>query len=314
MTNQTIVFDDVSKFYGEVLGVNRVHLEIHSGITSLVGPNGSGKTTLMNLMTGLIQPTQGQIHILGHEPNDAENLFKKVAYCTQYDSFPRGMTGYQFVYTFLQLHGLTDAECERRTKEAIHKVGLTDAAHRKIDAYSKGMRQRIKLAQAMAHDPQVLILDEPLNGLDPMARAEVIELFRSIADQELFVIISSHILHEVDMISDQVIMVNQGYVIAEGQIHDVRTEMDEHPIQFKIRCPEARQLAMKLLQMEHVVEIALHPDGNGVSLRSKDSEVFYRDFNALMSEADYQVESMGPSDEDVNAVYEYLIGNSGGAA
>ena len=312
MSHDTIVFENVSKFYGEVLGVNKVDLQIHPGITSLVGPNGSGKTTLMNLMTGLIKPTQGSISLLGMDPFDSENVFPKVAYCTQFDSFPRGMTGFQFIFTFLQLHGMPDHECKERANKVIKRVNLEDAAHRKIDAYSKGMRQRIKLAQALAHDPSVLILDEPLNGLDPMARSETIALFRLFADQNMHVIISSHILHEVDMISDQVILVNQGYVIAEGQIHKVRNEMDEHPIQFKIRTSQARELGKAMLEYEHIVEITMHRDRMGFSLRSLDAEAFYRDFNATIVKSRFPIDAMEPSDEDVNAVYEYLIGTSGG--
>jgi len=313
MSNNSIIFDNVSKFYGEVLGINKVNLTIEPGITSLVGPNGSGKSTLMNLMTGLIQPTQGSISILGMDPMDTEELFSKVAYCTQFDSFPRGMTGYQFIYTFLQLQGRNDKSCQKTAEKAIERVGLTDAMHRKVDAYSKGMRQRIKLAQALAHDPQVLILDEPLNGLDPMARAETIGLFREFAEQGLHVIISSHILHEVDMISDQVILINQGYIIAEGQIHDVRNEMEDHPVQFSIITPFAREIASELLKFDHIVEIAIHKNKGGLTLRSLEADLFYKDFNRLMSDSDYTIETMEPSDEDVNAVYEYLIGNTGGA-
>jgi ABC-2 type transport system ATP-binding protein len=166
-----IVFEDVSKFYGEILGVNRVNLTIMPGITSLVGPNGSGKTTLMNLMTGLIQPTRGRISILGISPDDPQALFRKVGYCGQFDSFPKGMTGYEFIKSFLLIHGYSKKETDEKTWRAIERVDLVDAAHRKVAGYSKGMRQRIRLAQSIAHEPAVMILDEPLNGLDPMARA-----------------------------------------------------------------------------------------------------------------------------------------------
>ena len=165
-----IIFEDVSKFYGEILGVNRVNLSIPPGITSLVGPNGSGKTTLMNLMTGLIRPTQGQIEVLGCKTNDPENLFKLVGYSTQFDALPKGLTGFQFVNSYLRLTGMDPRQAEQMAMQAIERAGLTDSASRNIAGYSKGMRQRIRLAQALAHNPKVLILDEPLNGLDPLAR------------------------------------------------------------------------------------------------------------------------------------------------
>ncbi|MCH7780586.1 MAG: ABC transporter ATP-binding protein, partial [Acidobacteria bacterium] len=157
-----LVFDNVSKFYGEVLGINRVALSIPPGITSLVGPNGSGKTTIMNLMTGLLRPSQGEIRMLGIRPDNPEELFRNVGYCTQFDSFPRGASGQQFLYNYLRVHGHTHADATEMTERAIERVGLTYASTRRVAGYSKGMRQRIKLAQAICHEPAVLILDEPL--------------------------------------------------------------------------------------------------------------------------------------------------------
>ena len=213
-----ITFENVSKFYGEVLGVNRVTLTITPGITSLVGPNGSGKTTLMNLMTGLLRPSRGRITVTGTPVDHPEVLCRKVGYCTQYDSFPPGLTGYEFVHATLRLHGMNESDAKAKADRAISKVGLTPAAGRNVAGYSKGMRQRIRLAQAIAHDPDVVVLDEPLNGLDPMARAETIALFRQLADEGRYVVLSSHILHEVDLLSDRVILVHHGYVVAEGKI------------------------------------------------------------------------------------------------
>src|SRR6266542_3390127 len=239
-----IIFDDVAKFYGEILGVNRVNLQVAAGITSLVGPNGAGKSTLMNLMTGLLRPTRGTISVLGIPTDKPEQLFPKVGYCTQFDSFPRGLTGREFIKSFLLVHGFNKNKADELTLTALERVSLLDAADRKVAAYSKGMRQRIRLAQAIAHQPSVLILDEPLNGLDPMVRAETIALFRSLAAEGLYLIISSHILHEVDMMSDRVILLNNGYVVAEGNIHGVRDEMDvEHPMQILIRCDKPSLLA-----------------------------------------------------------------------
>src|SRR5215813_8816145 len=163
-----IVFSDVSKFYGEVLGVNKINLKIGPGITSLVGPNGSGKTTLMNLMTGLIRPTRGDIHILGIRMDAPETLYRKIGYCPQFDTFPKGVTGFGLISSILRLHGRSKREAEEHAWQAIEQVHMIDAAHRRVAAYSKGMRQRIKLALAVAHHPPVLVLDEPLNGLDPM--------------------------------------------------------------------------------------------------------------------------------------------------
>lgn len=183
-----IVFEDVSKFYGEILGVNRVNLSIPPGITSLVGPNGSGKTTLMNLMTGLVKPTRGRVQVLGYRTDDPEHLFKILGYSTQFDAFPKGLTGFQFIYSYLRLAGRDSHSSEQLAWRVIERVNLVEAAKRNIAGYSKGMRQRIRLAQALAHDPKVLVLDEPLNGLDPLARSEMIALFRATAAQGCYVI------------------------------------------------------------------------------------------------------------------------------
>jgi len=307
MTPKQIVFDNVSKFYGEVLGVNRVNVTIPPGITSLVGPNGSGKTTLMNLMTGLLQPTRGHMSVLGISPNDPERLFREIGYCTQFDSFPRGLTGYDFVYSFLRVYGCVHKEAEDLAWRAIERVNLVDAANRKIAAYSKGMRQRIKLAQAISHGPSVLILDEPLNGLDPLARAESIALFRALADDGMHVIVSSHILHEVDQLSDQVILLSHGYVIAEGQIHGVRGEIEEHPMQILIRCNKPSEVASRIFCQDHVVEAQIHKDGRGLMVRTRDADKFYLMLNRIAMNG-VGIESVAPADDDVNSLYEYLIG------
>ena len=303
-----IVFDNVSKFYGEVLGVNQVDLSIPPGITSLVGPNGSGKTTMMNLVTGLLNPSQGGITVLGFSPHEPEQLFRRLGYCTQWDSFPKGFNGRQFLYSYLRVHGHDHARAEELTDRALERVGLTDAAGRRIAGYSKGMRQRIKLAQSICHEPDVLILDEPLNGLDPMARAEIIDLFQELAKGGRHVIISSHILHEVDLISDQVILLNEGYVVAEGAIGGVRTEMDKHPLQIMIRCKTPSVLASRIFELDSVVEAKIHDDRGGLLVSTKDADRFFLTLNRVVLDNDLKIQAVTPADADVHAVYQYLIG------
>jgi ABC-2 type transport system ATP-binding protein len=302
-----VVFDNVSRFYGEVLGVNRVTLSIPPGITSLVGPNGSGKTTLMNLMTALVRPSRGSIRILGLTPDQPEKLFRVLGYSTQFDAFPKGLTGFQLLYSFLRLFGTSNAECEKLAWKAIERVNLVEAAHRKVAAYSKGMRQRIKLAQAIAHDPRVLVLDEPLNGLDPLVRSETIALFRELANEGRHVIVSSHILHEVDMISDQVILLSNGYVVAEGKIAGVRGEISDHPMEVLIRCNRPNALAARVFEQDSVVEARVHADGGGLLIKTRDADKFYKLLNHIALNG-IEIESVAPADDNVNSVYEYLIG------
>ncbi len=313
-TGRLIILEDISKFYGEVLGVNQVNLCIPPGITSLVGPNGSGKTTLMNLMTGLIRPTRGSVSYPGQRDADPETLFRRVGYCTQFDSFPRGMTGERFLLAYLGLHGFHSADARRLAGQALERVRLSDAAGRKIAGYSKGMRQRIKLAQSICHHPEVMILDEPLNGLDPMVRSEIIDLFRELAAEGRHLIISSHILHEVDQISDHVVILNQGYVVAEGDIRGLRDDIKTHPMQILIRCDRAAELAARVLQQDHVVEIKMHDDRGGLLVSTRDAAGFYLALNRIVMEDQVTIQTVTPADEDVHAVYQYLVGYEEGGS
>lgn len=307
MTQPSVVFDEVSKFYGEVLGVNHVTLNIPPGITSLVGPNGSGKTTIMNLMTGLIHPDNGSIRMRGISPRNPEALMRITGYATQYDSAPRWATGFSFITTNLRLFGFERPDAEERAWKALERLSLTDAAHRKMAGYSKGMRQRVRLAQAIAHEPDLLVLDEPLNGLDPLVRAESIDLFRSWAALGRHVILSSHVLQEVDLISDQVILIANGMIVAEGKIRDVREEIHEHPSQFIIRCSDASRVAALLFNENHITQIRLNEDRLGLLVMTSDREQFSRSIGRIALDG-FKIDSVIPADENVDALYEYLIG------
>jgi ABC-2 type transport system ATP-binding protein len=305
---ELIVFADVSKFYGEILGVNGVSLALSPGITSLVGPNGSGKTTLLNLLAGLLRPTRGRVQVLGIDSDQPDRLHRVLGYATQYDSFPAGVTGRRLLTWTLALHGYPRREAADRAAAALERVGLSEAADRRVAGYSKGMRQRIKLAQATCHDPRVLLLDEPLNGLDPMSRAEMIDFFKQQAGAGRHVIVSSHILHEVDLISDQVVLVNSGYVVAEGDIRAVREEMEDHPVQVLVRCDRPHLLAARVFVHDHVVEARILEDGAGALFRTRNASGFYRLLNRVVLEDGLAIEAVAPADENVEAVYQYLIG------
>ena len=308
-TGPAVIFDEVSKFYGDVLGVNRVTLNIPPGITSLVGPNGSGKTTLMNLMTGLIHPDNGEILMRGISPRNPEALMRITGYATQYDTAPRWATGFTFITTGLLLFGYGRTEAEEKAWKALQRLSLTEAANRKVAGYSKGMRQRVRLAQAIAHDPDVVILDEPLNGLDPLVRAETIDMFRAWAAEGKHVIISSHVLQEVDVVSDQVVLIANGMIVAEGKIRKVRDEIDDHPSQYIVRCRDrnASGVAALLFGEEHITEIKLHDDRLGLLVMTRDREQFSRALSRIALDG-HRIDSVVPADENVDALYEYLIG------
>ena len=305
--SDTIELKGVSKFYGEVLGVNRVDLEIDPGITGLVGPNGAGKSTLMNLIAGLLQPTRGEVKVLGMSLATPEPLYRNLGYCTQADTFPPGLSGRRFLTTLLRVHGYRRQHAEALAHDALQRVDLVDAADRRIDGYSKGMRQRIKLAQAICHNPRIVILDEPLNGLDPMARADIIALFQDLGASGGHVLVSSHILHELDMIADRVVFLSNGYVAAEGDVRGLQSEMTEHPIEVFIRSADAMAIAAELFGFAHVVEARLHEDGQGLFVVTRDADRFYLAFNDLVLDKGWALDAIGPADETVEAVYQHLV-------
>ena len=301
----TIVAREISRWYGEVLGLNRVSLAIGPGVTSLVGPNGSGKSTLMNLLAGLISPSKGNIEICGISPAHPEELNRVLGYCTQHDTFPLGFTGIEWLTALMRIHGHDAATAARIAGAALDRTGLEDPRRKKIGSYSKGMRQRLKLALALAHEPRVLILDEPLNGLDPIGRAEVMALFKDIARGGCTVVISSHILHEVNDISDGVLMLQHGYVVAEGAIREVRGEITDRPFQVLVQCDRAAYLASKVFEMSQVVSARLVE--GGVLIESRDAIALARMVGGLAARADLVVEGLEMADESVQAVYDYLI-------
>lgn len=297
---------NVSKWYGEVLGVNRVTLDLPQGVTSLVGPNGCGKTTLMNVLAGLVRPCKGSVDVMGIPPDRPEALHRLMGYCTSHDTYHERLTGWEFLYGLLATHGLSSGRTTDLAARALERVGLTDAAHKRIGAYSKGMRQRLKLALAIAHEPQVLVLDEPLNGLDPLGRSEIIALFRDLAREGATVVISSHVLHEVDFVSDNVVMLHHGYVVAEGGIQNVRSEISDKPLQVLVRCSDPALLAARAFDEAGVTSGRVQPEG--LLVETADTIGFARLVARLAADQRVAVEGIEMVDENVQAVYDYLIG------
>jgi ABC-2 type transport system ATP-binding protein len=243
----------------------------------------------------------------GLSPRDPLRLMKITGYATQYDSAPRGLTGFEFLTSSLLLRGCTRDEARRRAWKALERVSLTEAGERKVGAYSKGMRQRVRLAQAIAHEPDILVLDEPLNGLDPLVRAETIALFREYAEAGRHVLLSSHVLQEVDVFSDQVILIANGMILAEGQIRNVREEIHEHPSQYLLHCRNASRVAALLFAEDHISEIKLDPEAGGLLVQTRNREAFSRALSRIAL-AGHDIDGVIPTDENVDALYEYLIG------
>ena len=318
--NAEIRLDDVSKFYGEVMGVNGITATLEPGVTGLVGPNGAGKSTLMNLIAGLVRPSRGRIDVLGRSVETPRLFVGDVGYCAQYDAFPPGISGRQFMAGSLRLYGYTAREAEEGAAIALERVGLGDAADRRIDVYSKGMRQALKVARAIGHGPRVLLLDEPLNGLDPQARAEANALFRTFADDGAHVLISSHILHEVEAVSDRVVFLDGGYLVASGDVADIRDEARTdvalapdaagartRPARVSIRCDRASHVASRLFALDAAVEVRLHDDGAGLSVRTADADAFFLRLGELVCVDGVRMDGVTPVDASVEAVYADLV-------
>ncbi len=213
--------EHLSKWYGQVIGLNDVTVSVPPGITGLLGPNGAGKSTFMKLITGQLRPSKGGVTVLGEPIWRNPKLYFRVGFCPEQDAFYERMTGLEWVTALVRLNGYSEKEAADAAEKAMTTVDLMDAANKKIGAYSKGMRQRVKLAQAIVHDPEMLILDEPLSGMDPLARRRTMKMIREWARQGKSVLVSSHILHEVESMTSNILLINNGRILAEGNVHQI---------------------------------------------------------------------------------------------
>ena len=298
--------DHLSKWYGQVSGLNDVTVSIPPGITGLLGPNGAGKSTFMKLMTGQLKPSQGSIRVLGHSLWDTPDAFSRVGFCPEQDAFYDRMTGLEWVTALVQLNGFGDAESRDAARRAIELVDLTEAAGKKIGAYSKGMRQRIKLAQALVHDPDLLILDEPLSGMDPLQRRKTIRLVKDWARRGRHVIVSSHILHEIEAMTSNILLITNGRILAEGNVHQIRDLIDTHPHTVHIRAAQPRALAEHLLKDEGVTRLSFEEGALVIETRQPDA--FYRQLTALAASGEVgEIAEVTSPDDNLQAVFKYLV-------
>jgi ABC-2 type transport system ATP-binding protein len=301
-------FQHVSKWYGPVIGVNQVTLELRPGITGLVGANGAGKSTLMRLATGHLRPDIGTVHVLGH---DAWSSAAKVhvGYCPDGDSFYEEMSGRKFVETMARLFGYTRSEARRRAGECLEMVGMAGRAERRLRGYSKGMRQRIKLAQALVHEPPLLILDEPLAGIDPIGRQEFLGLFQNLAAQGKCLVISSHELEQLEKLTDHVAVMARGRIAAVGTVSQIRDLLDDHPLSILIASDRRSELARALLNQPDVVGLDL-PDSDALVVRARNPRRFFQDFTQLILEENIEIRHLEALDDSAHAVLGYLLGGS----
>ncbi|MBI5364026.1 MAG: ABC transporter ATP-binding protein [Planctomycetes bacterium] len=298
---------DLSRYYGPVVGLNDLTVRIEEGVTGLLGPNGAGKSTFLKLVAGEIRPSRGRVTVLGYAPFANREYFRRVGFCPQQDALYGEMTGLEFVAFLLRLSGFSRADANARAVRALERVGLADAMERRTRGYSKGMRQRARLAQAIAHDPRLLIVDEPMSGLDPLARRAMTQLFHEIAGGGVSILISSHILHEVEGLTRNVVLLHRGRLLAQGPVPEIRGLLSRHPRKVELRARNARALASSLLELDHVLSVRLSTDGGSVQLETRDLDRFWSELPRVATETRAGVQSLESTDASLEAVFDYLV-------
>ena len=308
MSAAIVSADHLSKWYGQVIGLNDVSVSVPPGITGLLGPNGAGKSTFMKLVTGQLRPSKGSVTVLGEPIWGNSPLYFRVGFCPEQDSFYERMSGLDWVTALVRLNGLGDREAREAAERALSAVDLTDVAKKRIGAYSKGMRQRVKLAQAIVHDPELLILDEPLSGMDPLGRRKTIRMIREWARQGKSILVSSHILHEIESMTTNILLINNGRILAEGNVHQIRDLIDEHPHTVYIRASDPRRLAREFLARMDVISMRFEPGAVIVETGAPDE--FYARLTELVAAGECgAVEELTSPDDNLQAVFKYLVKN-----
>jgi ABC-2 type transport system ATP-binding protein len=298
----------LSKWYGNVLGLNDVSLEVESGITGLLGPNGAGKSTFMKLITGQMKPNIGTVSVNGRPVWNNYPLFAKMGFCPEQDSFYEDITGWEFLTGLLGFYGYAPAEARERAARALEIVELTDDKDRKIRSYSRGMRQRVKFAQAVAHDPEIIILDEPLSGLDPLGKRRLIKLVKDYQSEGRTILVSSHVLPEIEAMTSRIIMIHQGKILAEGDIHYIRDLIEKHPHMISVKCREPRAVAAEFVRDEAVLRMSFGADGRTLIVETHKRDAFFSRLQAVLLEREIEVDEISSPDDNLQAVFDYLVG------
>jgi ABC-2 type transport system ATP-binding protein len=291
--NPVVATEHLSKWYGQVIGLNDVTAMIGQGVTGLLGPNGAGKSTLLKLITGQLKPSKGSVRVLGEPVWGNPAIYQRMGVCPEQDAFYDRMTGIEWVMSLLRLQGYSEQEAP-------------DAADKRIGAYSKGMRQRVKLAQSIAHSPELLILDEPLSGMDPLARRKTIKLLRGWAAGGRNVVVSSHVLHEIEALTSNILLMHNGRVLAEGNVHQIRDLIDEHPHTVCIRAKHPRELARQLVAHDDLLSLRFE-DGS-LFVQTAKPDIFYaRLTDMAAADPSGEIYEVTSPDDNLQAVFDYLV-------
>ncbi len=310
MSDPVIVAKDLSKWYGEVIGLNDLNLEISDGITGLVGPNGAGKSTFFKLAMGLIKPNKGKIFVMGEDPWRNDSLMGRMGFCPDYDNLSDYSDGLHFLRQIGKLHGIGREKLKRRIKKTVSQVSAEGFIEKNIKEYSKGMRQRLKLAGALIHDPDMLLLDEPLSGADPRARKELIDVIKDLSETGNHdILVSSHVLNEIERMTSKIALIYKGSVLASGMITEIRDLMDEHPHNIVIEGKNKLGLAKRLLERDYVVSVGFEDNRRRLVVETTEPSDFFKEISSLVERSDIEVFEMYSRDDDLQAVFDYLVGD-----
>lgn len=303
----TVTLQNVSKWYGEVIGVSDVTCEIRPGVTGLLGPNGAGKTTLFKVLTGLMKTDTGTISVDGQPVWNNPDIFHVMGMCPSSEALYDQLTGLEYLMYMGRLHGHSARAARERAMTTLEQVGLADAVNKPIGAYSKGMRQRVKFAQSIQHDPQVLLLDEPLSGMDPIGRHSVVQRIKHYGEMGKTVIVSSHILHEVEEMTNRILLLNNGMLLAEGVVQEIRELIEEQPRHVQIISPDMRRLSNKLIEFPEVKTIRFGEDPNELIVQTHSPDVFFPKLAHLVLDEEISITQINTLDDNLQSVFEYLV-------
>jgi ABC-2 type transport system ATP-binding protein len=305
--DSVVTFHEVSKWYGNVIGINKLTLHIPKGVTGLLGPNGAGKSTLLQLATGQLYPSQGLVRVLDRSVWGNSSLNRYIGLCPEQDAFYEWMSGWDFIYTSARLAGMSRASAREATARTLDAVGMTKHKNRAVRGYSKGMRQRTKLAQSLVHDPQVLFLDEPLTGTDPVARRDLMDIIQRLGGEGKSVLVSSHVLHEVQSLTPHIVLLNHGRLVAQGHVRQIRDLIDKHPHHIVLICDQYRKLAAKVLEWEHVEGVKVMEKESGLMVETRAPDAFYQRLPELALQEDTAIKEVYSDDDNLEAVFNYLV-------
>jgi ABC-2 type transport system ATP-binding protein len=305
-----VVAHNCSKWYGQVLGISDVHWKLDGGIVGLLGPNGAGKSTLMKLIAGLLRPSRGELRVFGGRPFDDVDVRRRIGYAPEHEATWDELTALELVTVMAKLAGVPAYDARKAAERAIAQMGMTGAMHRRVRGFSKGMRQRTKLATAIAHAPDLVLLDEPLTGVDPVARIDIVDQIRALANAGRTVVVSSHVLYEIEALTSEIVVIHRGQVLAEGNIYEIRKLIDRHPHRIRIECDRPREIAAALAIEDHVARIAF--ERQGMVIETRDPDRCYDQLSSAVLATNVHVTALSSPDNNLGAVFEYLTSGASG--